>query len=662
MVSKNRRRRRGTRNAGRSRETEPTDKDEAWHDVLHGVYYDPRHPAGYSGVGRLHRAVGSKFGISRKQVGEWLQSQDPYTLHKPIRRRFERARVIVGGMNDQFQADLVDMSSLSRHNDVYRYLLTCIDIFSKYAWVVPIKDKKGTTLVEAFQTILAKDGRKPRCLQTDQGTEFLNRHFQTLLKKEGIEFFTTFNVETKASVVERFNRTLKTKMWKYFTAVNTNRYIDVLDDLVWAYNHSHHRSIKRAPVDVNRKNENVVWYTLYGDRGTPRPRKVRKPAHTFRFEIGDWVRLSKSKMRLEKGYTPNWTDELFTIWKRIPRHPPVYRVKDYHGEELKGTFYEEELQKVAKKDDDIYQVEVVLDKRRRGKKTEYLVKWKGYPSKFNSWASDIAGQCLNMAASFYVTLPSDGSMDVYPDNTLSTYRTKLSHPIELKGDWEVSLSEIQYPHSWMNVREGDNTLLYFMADETIEGGGREYEVITVPSGYYKNISQLVKVLNEAAAVRYADLFKQHDMFAYNAIAKRVTMVLPPMVANIPTTKTYLTGPLAEKLGWKTKSYISGSWIQAPHQPDLNAGLESLYVYCDLIQDRLVGGVKVPLLRIVKVQGEDDAVVDHVIHVPQYLPLARRRFEGVEINIRNHFGQPVPFERGRLIVTLHFRQRRSSYFS
>ncbi|KAI8500863.1 hypothetical protein Bbelb_216810 [Branchiostoma belcheri] len=535
-------------------------------------------------------------------------------------------------MNDQFQADLVDMSSLSRHNDGYRYLLTCIDIFSKYAWVVPIKDKKGTTLVEAFQTILAKDGRKPRCLQTDQGTEFLNRHFQTLLKKEGIEFFTTFNVETKASVVERFNRTLKTKMWKYFTAVNTNRYIDVLDDLVWAYNHSHHRSIKRAPVDVNRKNENVVWYTLYGDRGTPRPRK------------------------------------LFTIWKRIPRHPPVYRVKDYHGEELKGTFYEEELQKVAKKDDDIYQVEVVLDKRRRGKKTEYLVKWKGYPSKFNSWvreedmASDITGQRLNMAASFYVTLPSDGSMDVYPDNTLSTYRTKLSHPIELKGDWEVSLSEIQYPHSWMNVREGDNTLLYFMADETSEGGGREYEVITVPSGYYKNISQLVKVLNEAAAVRYADLFKQHDMFAYSAIAKRVTMVLPPMVANIPTTKTYLTGPLAEKLGWKTKSYISGSWIQAPHQPDLNAGLESLYVYCDLIQDRLVGGVKVPLLRIVKVQGEDDAVVDHVIHVPQYLPLSRRRFEGVEINIRNHFGQPVPFERGRLIVTLHFRQRRSSYFS
>ncbi|KAI8480635.1 hypothetical protein Bbelb_416470 [Branchiostoma belcheri] len=565
-------------------------------------------------------------------------------------------------MNDQFQADLVDMSSLSRHNDGYRYLLTCIDIFSKYAWVVPIKDKKGTTLVEAFQTILAKDGRKPRCLQTDQGTEFLNRHFQTLLKKEGIEFFTTFNVETKASVVERFNRTLKTKMWKYFTAVNTNRYIDVLDDLVWGYNHSHHRSIKRAPVDVNRKNENVVWYTLFGDRGTPRPRKVRKPAHTFRFEIGDWVRLSKSKMRLEKGYTPNWTDELFTIWKRIPRHPPVYRVKDYHGEELKGTFYEEELQKVAKKDDDIYQVEVVLDKRRRGKKTEYLVKWKGYPSKFNSWASDITGQCLNMAASFYVTLPSDGSMDVYPDNTLSTYRTKLSHPIELKGDWEVSLSEIQYPHSWMNVREGENTLLYFMADETIEGGGREYEVITVPSGYYKNISQLVDVLNEAAAVRYADLFKQHDMFAYNAIAKRVTMVLPPMVANIPTTKTYLTGPLAEKLGWKTKSYISGSWIQAPHQPDLNAGLESLYVYCDLIQDRLVGGVKVPLLRIVKAQGEDDAVVDHVIHVPQYLPLARRRFEGVEINIRNHFGQPVPFERGRLIVTLHFRQRRSSYFS
>ncbi|KAI8511988.1 hypothetical protein Bbelb_110880 [Branchiostoma belcheri] len=181
------------------------------------------------------------------------------------------------------------------------------------------------------------------------------------------------------------------------------------------------------------------------------------------------------------------------------------------------------------------------------------------------------------------------------------------------------------------------TVVNLICHETVKGGGREYEVITVPSGYYKNISQLVEVLNEAAAVRYTmNLFKQHDMFSYNTIAKRVTMVLPPMVTNLPTAETYLIGPLAEKLGWKTKSSISGSRIQAPHPPDWNAGLESLYVYCDLIQDRLVGG------------GEDDSAVNHVIHVPQYLPLARRRFETIQVNIMDHFGQVVPFERGRLI--------------
>ncbi|CAH1240726.1 Hypp6082 [Branchiostoma lanceolatum] len=267
-----------------------------------------------------------------------------------------------------------------------------------------------------------------------------------------------------------------------------------------------------------------------------------------------------------------------------------------------------------------------------------------------------------MAASFYVTLPSDGSMDVYPDNTLSTYMTKLSHPIDMKGEWQVALAEIQYPHTWMNVREGENMLVFFMTDEKDEEDGREYEIVKIAAGYYKDIFQIMEALNEAASLRYPDLFKQHDMFAYSMAAKRVTMVLPPMTVNATTTKTYLMGSLAKKLGWGVKSAIYGSWIQATHAPNLNDGLESLYVYCDHVQHRLVGGVKVPLLRIVKAEGEDGAVIDHDIRVPQYIPLARKRFETIEINIRDHFGEPVPFERGRVIVTLHFRQLRSSYFS
>ena len=134
--------------------------------------------------------------------------------------------MIVPGIDAQFQADVVDVQNLSRYNKGYKYLLTCIDIFSKYAWVVPLKTKQGQQLVKVFQTILSS-GPKPNKLQTDQGTKFLNRVFQKFLRDNNIEFFTV-NSGLKASVVERFNRTFKNKMYKYFTAKNTLTYIDVL--------------------------------------------------------------------------------------------------------------------------------------------------------------------------------------------------------------------------------------------------------------------------------------------------------------------------------------------------------------------------------------------------------------------------------------------------
>ena len=141
--------------------------------------------------------------------------------------------------------------------------LTVVDVLSKFAWVEPIKTKSGENLVKAFEKI-CKRGRQPEKLHTDKGTEFTNRLFQRFLKDKNILFFTTHN-DTKASIVERFNRTLKGKVWKYFTAKNTTKYIDVLQKLMYSYNHSRHRSIGMKPADVNPENESVVWQRLYGD-------------------------------------------------------------------------------------------------------------------------------------------------------------------------------------------------------------------------------------------------------------------------------------------------------------------------------------------------------------------------------------------------------------
>ena len=264
--------------------------------------------------------------------------------------------MVVDGIDKQWQADLVDLSSISKYNNEYHFLLTCIDVFSKYAWAVPIKRKTGSNLIEAFETIL-KSGRKPEKLQTDAGTEFLNRPFQEFLKKHDIACFTT-NSEMKASVVERFNRTLKTKMWKFFTWKNTLRYVEVLPKLMYSYNHTYHRSIKNKPFLVNQNNEKDVWYNLYGSL-----RKTNKK-DKFQFRVGDQVRISKARRTFKKGYLPSWTEEIFTISQRIDKSPPVYRLKDLMGEDIAGIFYGQELQKVIKTDD-VFRVEKVIKERTR---------------------------------------------------------------------------------------------------------------------------------------------------------------------------------------------------------------------------------------------------------------------------------------------------------
>ena len=344
---------------------------------LHNLYYNPESPASFGGVDAVYRAVKNdgKFKLSRNKIKTWLKQQDTYTLHKPVRHRFKRNRVIVGAVDEQWEADLVIMDSLSKENSGYKYILTVIDVLSKYAWAEPLRTKSGEHIIKAFKKIFKK-GRHPEKLHTDKGTEFTNRPFQKFLKDKNVLFFTTHN-DTKASIVERFNRTLKGKMWKYFTAKNTLKYTNILQKLVYSYNHSRHRSIGMKPTDVNRENESAVWQKLYGHESTA-PIK-------YKFNIGDQVRISKARRTFKKGYLPSWTEEVFTITKRIPRRPPVYKIADYHDEELEGTFYEQELQDVIKKDTDFYRVENVIKSRMRGKRREYLVKWLGYSNDFNSW-------------------------------------------------------------------------------------------------------------------------------------------------------------------------------------------------------------------------------------------------------------------------------------
>ena len=164
-------------------------------------------------------------------------------------------------------------------------------------------------MARAFESIL-KEGRVPQKIQTDRGKEFFNKHFQKVLSKHNIHHFATGS-ELKASVVERFNRTIKTRMWRYLTAVNSKRYIDTIQDLIKSYNNSYHRSIKMRPTEVTRENEDTVFKTLYD-------LKARNEKIVFKYKIGDIVRVSKARGVFTKGYEQTYTHEFFTIAECIP--------------------------------------------------------------------------------------------------------------------------------------------------------------------------------------------------------------------------------------------------------------------------------------------------------------------------------------------------------
>ena len=268
------------------------------------------------------------------------------------------------------------MQKYSKWNKDMKYLLTVIDVFSKYGCIIPLKDKKTESVSSAFEKIFRKSKRKPTMLWTDKGSEFISKHFKEFLKKNYIKLYHTEN-EEKSSIVERWNRTMKNKMWKMFSANNNTVHWDKLKDLVDDYNNTKSSSIKMTPIEASKKeNEKKVFANLYGDLIYLKPKKPK-------FLIGDKVRISKYKRRVfDKGYTPNWTEEVFVVDKVIPTKPITYYIVDLLGEKVEGSFYEKELQKAKQQ---TFRIEKVI--RRDNKKKKALVKWKGYSDKFNSWVS-----------------------------------------------------------------------------------------------------------------------------------------------------------------------------------------------------------------------------------------------------------------------------------
>lgn len=353
--------------------------------TLRSIYFNPNSEAGFSSIDKLYDAARLKDPhVTRSDVRDWLASEMTYSLHNPTRNTFARNRCIVGHVDEQWQADLVDMARFSLDNDDYTFILTVIDMFSKYAWTVPVMSKSGPLMKAAFRKIFS-EGRLPLKLQTDKGLEFRNRILQDFLKQEHVYFFTTKNSDIKCAVVERFNRTLKTRIFKYLTAKVTKRYIDILPALTASYNRSRHRTTKMRPIDVTPHDMNEERYVFYNTYKAHDMHELQRQneKRIDQFDVGDEVRIALLKKTFSKGYKQQWSVETYKVVNCIHRpDKTVYEIANANHKLLKKKFYPEELSKVTQ---NLSKITRVIRTRVKNKLKQYLVEINDHQGERNRW-------------------------------------------------------------------------------------------------------------------------------------------------------------------------------------------------------------------------------------------------------------------------------------
>lgn len=375
-----------------------------YEDYLSKLWYDPKR--GYSGPQKLYQIVKKegKFKIGRGKIKQWLQNQDPYSVSRNTVYRFPRSRYVVDTIDSLWEMDLADVGNIHKHNNGYKFLLVVIDVFSKYLWVEALKDKTHTSVLKSLKKILSGP-RSPVSIRSDLGKEFRNRFVKEFLVQKGISI-TFCQGDTKCSIVERVIRSFRNILFRYFRHRQSYKYIDVLQDITDNYNNRPHRSLgSYSPSEVNRENASEVRLSAYFARNPQTKRRVvkkeikkkaKKKKSKYKLKVGDLVRITYKRYTFQRDYQQKWTEELFKIRRRYMREDkPIYLLKDLQDEAIEGSFYQPELQKVRKDEKNTaWKIEKIIKKRKRNGTTEALVRWLGYPKKFDSWIpmSDIQNE------------------------------------------------------------------------------------------------------------------------------------------------------------------------------------------------------------------------------------------------------------------------------
>uniref|UniRef100_A0A1I8BIE7 Integrase catalytic domain-containing protein n=1 Tax=Meloidogyne hapla TaxID=6305 RepID=A0A1I8BIE7_MELHA len=350
---------------------------------LEKIYYSLNSPASYAGINRVYEEARRKYPkITFQDVYDFLHKQRVYTMHRPAKKKFPRLVTRPSGLHTDWQADLAIFDQLSKYNDGYKYLLVCIDVLSRKIFAMPAKSKRSEDMIEAFENIFElSEGILPHKLYTDRGLEFEAKKMKEYFHSRDIDKRVVYSPDVHASMAERANRTIKERLYRYFSEQNTLRWKEAIQKIVFGLNSSVNRITGVTPNSVTFKNSRELFDRLY--KGDENPQKVSSI-----LQPGQIVRITKEKGKFEKGYLPNYTDELFRVYiVNDTRNPITYKLKDLEGNIIEGVFYREEL--VPTQEDTTHRIAEILKTRttRAGIK-QHFVRWVGYKDSHNSWIND----------------------------------------------------------------------------------------------------------------------------------------------------------------------------------------------------------------------------------------------------------------------------------
>ncbi|KAL3125605.1 hypothetical protein niasHT_005492 [Heterodera trifolii] len=667
--------------------------------LLEFLYKDLSSPVAFTSVEPLLReAQKTQPKINRIDVQNYLATQRTYTLHRQAKRRYRRLPTLAPGLHTEWQADLAIFDRLAKQNSGYKYLLVCIDTLSRQVFVEPVKTKTSANMIIAFGRIFKRSKYIPWKVLTDQGKEFTARAVQQFFRTNDVEHFCMLtSPQFHAGMAERANRSIKERLYRYFTERNTYTWIDVVQDIVRAINHSPNSTIGMCPADVNFQNAEALRQKLHNAAENVVRRQPR-------YRVGDRVRIEKYKHVFQKGYLPRFTNELFTVAEvHTERSPVVYRLRDDHNEIISGNrtnsfrvrlprklqfnsewevglavivyphswpsigTVEQQFVQVEWKTGNTVRIELppsnVTNPHELSKNLYRLLGEGSDPlakkvrSTQNSFKL-VINKARRWAREEYIKRKTKEKRGVRDEELLlQAMLIDTETLVDLNTVTQGLLAREKHAETSniaLRIPADDNDSYqkkldeYFskLSDKNLSildelGTSKLNAEIKTLAEEERAILEATKVMGMEAWIQAYRELRLVCQFNYDVNRNRFVLNTDPRYVK----KVELSPQLAYILGFNSTEFMQPI-KEARFVPDMSGGVSSFHVYMPgLIEPMMIGDVTAPVLRIVTIRGNPDQVVEEQFLAIHYHKLLLKEVAEILIEIRTNSGSLMPFQYG-----------------